>query len=328
MKTQAHRVALAAAFSCFFQVVPGTAQPETAASASSNGSLRPIPVSDQFFSKSIWRAVDLREKQNKPLFAEGHEISRIIIEAVKRGDLQAYRNDSLTSTLTRQQVSANMSFVEEGPQLSPEELAAHLDDPANSDDIWNPRLANRGRTTPAGARRQVRNGRNGALMRDRRGRVVYETVAVAAPVTPKPATYECRYKDLYQLELREDLVFDQKRGRMYHDLKTITLLLPATLVANVSGIEKPVGVFKYNDLVRVFRANSRTALWFNAQNDAQHKNLADALELGLFSSYVTKVSNPNDSRLDDVYGSQAQGILAAYQTAADLVEYECNLWSY
>lgn len=324
MKLQASFAALVAALRFCFLAVPGVAQPETVAAVSSNGSLRPIPATHQLFRKSIWRAVDLREKQNKPLYAEGHEISRIIIEAVKRGELQAYQDDALTATLTKQQVSANMSFAEDGPQLSPEELAAHLSDPTNSDAIWNPRLVQQ--TAPPA--RRPRLGRDGLPLRDGRGRIRYETVAVAPPAPPQPATYECRYKDLYQLELREDLVFDQKRGRMYHDLKTITLLLPSTLAANVSGIEKPVAVFKYNDLVRVFRANPQTAIWFNSQNDAQHKNIADALELGLFSSYITKISNPNDARLDDVYGSQAQGILAAHQTAAELVEYECNLWSY
>ena len=115
---------------------------------------------------------------------------------------------------------------------------------------------------------------------------------------------------------------------MYHDIKAITLLVPSTLGANVSGIERPIGSFKYSDLVRVFRANPDKAIWFNPQNDAQHKNLADAFELWLFNSYIVKVSNPNDSRLDEVYGSQQQGILASQQAAADLIEYEYNLWSF
>ena len=59
---------------------------EQATTANSTGSRRPIPLSDQMFRKSIWRQVDLREKQNKPMFSEGKEISRVIIDAVKRGD--------------------------------------------------------------------------------------------------------------------------------------------------------------------------------------------------------------------------------------------------
>ena len=130
------------------------------------------------------------------------------------------------------------------------------------------------------------------------------------------------------MELKEDMIFDKKRSRMYHDIKTITLLVPSTLAANQSGIEKPIGTFKYSDLVRVFRANPDKAIWFNPQNDAQHKNLADAFELWLFNSYIVKVSNPNDARLDEVYGGAQQGILASQQAAADLIEYEYNLWSF
>lgn len=61
---------------------------EQATTASSTGSRRPIPLSDQMFRKSIWRAIDLREKQNKPMFSEGKEISRVILDAVKRGEIQ------------------------------------------------------------------------------------------------------------------------------------------------------------------------------------------------------------------------------------------------
>ncbi|MBO3273600.1 gliding motility protein GldN, partial [Hymenobacter defluvii] len=79
-------------------------------------------------SKTIWRAVDLREKQNKPMFAEGKEISRIILDAVKRGELQAYANDSLTRTLTPAQVQANASYVEETQGLTDAEKAAGFTD--------------------------------------------------------------------------------------------------------------------------------------------------------------------------------------------------------
>ncbi|HYE78662.1 MAG TPA: gliding motility protein GldN, partial [bacterium] len=48
----------------------------------------------------------------------------------------------------------------------------------------------------------------------------------------------------------------------------------------------------------------------------------------LFSSYITKVSNPDDRPLSDVYGGEQQGILAAQQVAGDIIEYEYNLWSF
>ncbi len=308
---------------------------EQATTASSTGSRRPIPLSDQMFRKSIWRAIDLREKQNKPMFSEGKEITRVILDAVKRGEIQAYKNDSLTSTFTPAEISSNASYADKTNELSADEKAAGFSEKdlgggAAADDGWGAPAKKKGAKATAATTRRAKLGANGKPLKDKRGKVIYETVPAVAsvPTPPKPSTYEYRPKDLYQLELKEDMIFDKKRSRMYHDIKTITLLVPSTLPSNVSGIEKPIGTFKYSDLVKVFRANPQNAIWFNSQNDAQHKNLADAFELWLFNSYITKVSNAGDSRLDDIYGGQQQGILAAQQTAADLVEYEYNLWSF
>ena len=299
---------------------------EQATTASSTGSHRPIPPSDQMFRKSIWRQVDLREKQNKPMFSEGKEISRVILEAVKRGELQAFKNDSLTSTFTPTEVSGNMSYADQKVELSAEEKAAGFSDTdlGGGGDAW-------GAPTPkkSASKKVPKLGANGKPMKDKKGRVIMVNAPAAVAVAKAKAPgNEYRYKDLYEMELKEDMIFDKKRSRMYHDIKAITLLVPSTLSANVSGIEKPIGTFKYSDLVKVFRNNPQSAIWFNAENDAQHKNLADAFELWLFNSYITKVSNAGDSRLDDIYGGAQQGILAAQQTAADLIEYEYNLWSF
>ena len=307
---------------------------EQATTASSTGSHRPIPPSDQMFRKSIWRQVDLREKQNKPMFSEGKEISRIILEAVKRGELQAYKSDSLTTMLTSQEVAGNSSYADEAVKLSDDEKAAGFSEKdlggAGADDGWGAPVAKKkgAKSTAANTIKQPKLDKNGKPMKDKKGKVIMQTVKVAAAAAPIAAANQYRPKDLYEMEIKEDMIFDKKRSRMYHDIQSITLLVPSTLPSNTSGIEKPIGTFKYSDLVKVFRNNPQNAIWFNAQNDAQHKNLADAFELWLFNSYITKVSNAGDSRLDDIYGGAQQGILAAQQTAADLIEYEYNLWSF
>jgi hypothetical protein len=309
---------------------------EQATTASSTGSKRPIPTSDQMFRKSIWRAIDLREKQNKPMFSEGKEISRVIMDAVKRGELVAYKNDSLTSTYNAQEVSGRMSYADKANELSEEEKAAGFssEDLGGGGDGWGSGGGD-GWGAPkkpakTAAKKVAKLDAKGKPMKDKNGKTIMVAAAAApAPVSAAPKLVnEYRPKDLYQMELKEDMIFDKKRSRMYHDIKTITLLVPSTLAQNTSGIETPIATFKYSDLVKVFRNNPQNAIWFNAQNDAQHKNLADAFELWLFNSYITKVSNAADSRLDDLYGGGQQGILAAQQTAADLIEYEYNLWSF
>jgi gliding motility associated protien GldN len=309
---------------------------EQAAATATTGAVRPIPVSDQMFRKTIWRAIDLREKQNRPMFSDGKEISKVIIDAVKRGELQAYKNDSVTSTLNAKEVSANMSYPIEAPisvdggddwggTAAPK--ATTKAKPA--DDGWgSPAPAAK---KPATTKRVAVLDANGRPVK-KNGKIVYKTVPISSVAsTPPPApktTDEYRAKDIYQMELSEEMIFDKKRSRMYHQIKTISLKLPSTLKDNVSGLEKNIATFKYADLVKVFRNNPQTAIWFNAQNDAQHKNLADAFELWLFNSYITKVSNPAGDDLASQYGGEREGLLAAQQTAADLVEYEYNLWSF
>jgi len=329
----------------YFKAVPFTAAAlmvalvgraqEQATSTATTGAIRQIPASDQMFRKTIWRAIDLREKQNRPMFSDGKEISRVIIDAVNRGELQAYKNDSVTSTFSPKEMTANMSYAIEEP-ISPDAdggdwgaapASTTKKKAAPVNDGWGAPIA----PAPASNTKRVKVLDAKGKPVKKNGQYVYKTVktsAVAAAPPPPPATSApYRPKDIYQMELTEEMIFDKKRSRMYHQIKTVSLKLPSTLATNTSGLEKNIASFKYSDLVKVFRNNPQTAIWFNAQNDAQHKNLADAFELWLFNSYIVKVSNPSGDDLATQYGSEREGLLAAQQTAADLVEYEYSLWS-
>ena len=58
-------------------------------------SLRQVHESYLLWKKTLWRRVDLGEKQNKPFFARNRELSKLIIEGVERGVLIPYLNDSI-----------------------------------------------------------------------------------------------------------------------------------------------------------------------------------------------------------------------------------------
>lgn len=264
---------------------------QVSTTATGSPSARPIPEHDILFKKTVWRKIDLREKQNKPMFSENREITKIIMDAVKSGELTAYANDSVSKPLTREEFVGNMTKKDNTEELSEEEKAAGFGNAKQEEDEWG-----------------------AALGKD------------AGKATTGPVSNEFFPKELYLLELKENIVFDKKRSRMYHDIQTITLKVPAT--TNEMGIENTVASFKMSDLVRVFRNNPETAIWYNAQNDAQHKNLADAFDLWLFSSYITKISNPGDRALSDIYGGGQKGLLAAQDAAEALIEYEYSLWSY
>lgn len=245
-------------------------------------SVRPVHESDIMFKKTILRAVDLREKQNKPLFSKNKEITKMLFEAVERGDLKPYATDSLEEgrMLTIEEFKENMKIPSDQAELTEEEKAIML---ANGDSSF----------LEAG------------------GGVNYYFP-----------------RDIYQLQLKEDLIFDKQRSRMYYDVHALTVLVPSDHPANIKGIEIPVASFVYRDVVQVLRDNPN-AVWYNPQNDAQHKSIADAFELRLFSSYIIKVSNPDDAYLVDIYGGdQLKGIMSSQWAAFELLEFEHNLWEF
>ena len=57
------------------------------------------PLDNQLYKKRLVKAIDLREKQNQPLFAKQSELPSLLMDYVNRGLLTIYKNDSLTSPL-------------------------------------------------------------------------------------------------------------------------------------------------------------------------------------------------------------------------------------
>ncbi|MCP4522572.1 MAG: gliding motility protein GldN [Cytophagales bacterium] len=135
-------------------------------------------------------------------------------------------------------------------------------------------------------------------------------------------------KTLYQMEIKEDLIFDKQRSVMYYDILALTFVVPADNPDNIKGIEIPIASFSYKELVDKVFPNNQDAVWYNPQNDAMHHNLADAFELRMFSSYIVKVSNAEDNYLEDIYGNPKTGIMASQWKAFELLEFEHNLWEF
>ena len=102
--------------------------------AESNGynplSLRKVHESYLMWKKTLWRRVDLKEKQNKPFFARNREISKIIIEAVERGVLIPYNSDSVndSNVMSREEFVENIQQVDD--EIEEEDgFGFDLDDP-------------------------------------------------------------------------------------------------------------------------------------------------------------------------------------------------------
>jgi gliding motility associated protien GldN len=133
-------------------------------------------------------------------------------------------------------------------------------------------------------------------------------------------------KQLYLLELREDLVFDKKRSRTYRDIQAITILIPAEI--NLKGVDEPLATFSYKELVQNVFKDNESAVWYNDENELQARNLYDAFELRLFSSRLIKFSNSQDGYIEDIYGGDKSAVVASMQLAHQLVDTDTEMWEY
>ena len=263
-------------------------------SAESNGynplSLRQVHESYLMWKKTLWRRVDLKEKQNKPFFARNREMSKIIIEAVERGVLIPYDSDSVNDS----NVMSREIFIENIQQADDdieEEEGFDLDDP----------FAGFGDDDPFADE--------------------VEEIAVGPIFIPK--------REFSIFEIKEDLYFDRIHSRIYFDIQAITMYLPGDSFYNPAGFEKPIASFRFIDLFNLFKSMNKDAIWYNENNIAQHKNLGDAFLLRLFKGIIVKIANADDIRVSELYAkSRKEGIMASFKVEQDLMEWESNLWEY
>ncbi len=242
-------------------------------------SVRPVHASDVMYQKTITRAMDLREKQNEPLFSRNREISTLLVEGVTNGVVKAYENDSLQTQLS----AAGFLKKLTGPN------AVSTEDTVDLFLEYGPE---------------------------------WQQIIAAMPVDQYTA------RDLYQLEIKECVLFDKQRSALYYDIQTITVFIPADHPMNTRGIQIPVASFSYKEVAEKLFQDNPKAIWYNAQNERENKNLADAFDLRLFSSYIIKVYNPKDLYLTDIYSDQQKAIMASSWAASTIMEYEHNLWEF
>ena len=255
-------------------------------------SLRKVHESYLMWKKTLWRRVDLKEKQNKPFFARNREISKIIIEAVERGVLIPYNSDSVndSNVMSREEFVENIQQVDE--EIEEEDgFGFDLDDPFagfEEDDPFADEV---------------------------------EEVAAGPIFIPK--------REFSIFEIKEDLYFDRIHSRIYFDIQAITMYLPGDSCYNPAGFEKPIASLRFIHLYNLFKSMPRDAIWYNENNIAQHKNLGDAFLLRLFKGIIVKIANADDIRVSELYArSRKEGIMASFKVEQDLMEWEANLWEY
>lgn len=248
------------------------------------------------FKRTVWRRMDMLEKQNRPFFSKNGEVSRLIIEAVDEGLLTPYRSDSCINFMPDIIFVSNISVErEDNPFVGGGFTSGGFDSFDSSDS---------------------------------------EQADVDTSDEPK---LEAIPEDLFSvLYLREDVIFDRNRSRMYNYIRSISLALPrdAGSLYNPGGFEKKVAHFRYDDVVALFRGPyAERAIYYNRQNPGQHINMSDAFELRLFRAPIVKISNPEDLDIRQIYAEEMasdpmKAIVIQQQYEYDLMEYEAELWEY
>ncbi|WP_420576897.1 gliding motility protein GldN [Ekhidna sp.] len=256
-----------------------------------------VEESQVMFKKTVWRRMDLEEKQNRPFFSLNGEVSRLLIEAVDEGLLTPYRSDSCINFMPDIIFVSNISVErEQNPFVGGGFNSGGFDSFGDES------------TDDAAADEQGEEARQEAI----------------------PENY---FSVLY---IKEDVIFDRNRSRMYYYIRSLSIALPrdAGSLYNPAGFEKKVAHFRYDDVVALFRGPyADKAIYFNRQNPGQHINMSDAFELRLFNAPIVKVSNPQDLDIRQLYADEMaedplKVIVIQQKYEYDLMEYESELWEY
>ncbi|MCC5919272.1 MAG: gliding motility protein GldN [Cyclobacteriaceae bacterium] len=253
-------------------------------------SVYPIHRDDIMFTKKVWRRMDLEEKINHPFKARGYEMTKVIIEAAKRGQIAVFEDEDFEKRLTVEEFEKNLLIpgADMGDDLD-DFGGGGFDDFGSGDDPWG----------DGGNDDDFDTG---------------PTEFLAADIT--------------LIDIVEEMQFDKKRSRVYWDIQSLGLFVPQEK-NDALQFNKVIGYFKFTELFDLFKSMPKEAIWFNPQNTREHKNLADAFNLRLFSARVTKVENPLDEGVIDIYDKglkdAARGSLLIEE---QLMEYEHELWEY
>jgi gliding motility associated protien GldN len=246
-----------------------------------------VDESQIMFKKTVWRRMNLTQRQNRPFFSKNGEITKLLIEAVDKGLLTPYRTDSCVNFMPDITFNSNIS-IETG------------DNPF------------------------VGGGFAGGGFGD-------EDQEEQSEEDQGPQTQRIPASVFTVLYLREELIFDRNRSRMYPYIRAITLALPADAgtTYNPQAFEKKLAHFRYDDVIDLFKTEYKDiAIYYNNQNQATHVNMADAFELRLFNAPITRISNSEGTDIRQEYDDPFQQLIIQQKYENDLMEYESELWEY
>lgn len=266
-----------------------------------NSTLR-IPRYEQLYKVRVWRDVDLREKQNKGFFAVGNEITKLVLNAINSGELaDIYANDSLVTKLDKGALQSKLVASQADPNVA----------------AWDPNKDYYATDVV------IVGNKNYEAVIDSKGKNPATSTDEWTPTTRGKAV-PFLPNQIYQMNIKEDVIFDKRRSRLYYDI----LAVGFQVFDENAGFFKDIGWFRYKDLEKVFRNHPEEAIWFNRYNTAENKNYADAFLLRLFKGNIKKIENPDDNDIFSIYANRKEAVMAMEWEELKMMEREHNLWEY
>lgn len=279
-------------------------------------STRPIRSEDVMFSIRVWSKMDLREKINEGWNSKNSKIVEIIFEGIDlwynsaEGEGIAPYNPLTQGFDDKDLLSDKNAYLDriiidgtKGEDPTLDEI-----------DRWKIEATTRGEDPDAYVQNKTRE-------------------KLAPDTIPK--------NQISILEIEEDLLFDRNRSIPIWDIQTVKVVAQSDIAG---GAEKEMVRIKYKDLTsyldKVYResvANKEQnvrAFWFNPRNPRNFDiSLNNAFDLRLFSSNITKFSNPSDAAMENFFRNQIEsGKRSLMEISRDfryqLLESIHNLWEY
>ncbi|RFC53432.1 type IX secretion system ring subunit PorN/GldN [Brumimicrobium aurantiacum] len=283
-----------------------------------------IREADAIWSKRVWRAIDLREKINRPLYFPLDEITP---PDVLTGESQWVRNDNRWSlwTIIRQHIlSGDLTLysnynlvrfsIEDGdkfkyPILPSTPGGTYENDPKYRDEINN-YLATLG-PQPIDALLNV----YGEDSVDVNGNLVY----------PEREVNWFTSKDIIQYRLKEDWIFDKQRSVM--DVRILGLAPVKYNVdqsnGSINGTEIMFWLYFPTDCRYVFN----NYFVYNEQNGSRWMSFDDYFMKRRFSSYIYKEENVYDRSIEK-YRVGVDALMESQRITEEIRNIEHDVWSY
>ncbi|PWJ40778.1 type IX secretion system ring subunit PorN/GldN [Sediminitomix flava] len=139
------------------------------------------------------------------------------------------------------------------------------------------------------------------------------------------ADSEIDLQKILLVDVKEDVIYDKRRGVWKNDIQAISLTVPAEF--SEGGYEKVIASFSYKELVDNLFKDNKFAIWYNEANLSENRNLEESFDLRLFNARVLKFTTARDEFIQDIYTDPKTALYKGLDYQMELVEYEANLWS-